>query len=481
MKETKELNELIIPEGTEEIKSGEYQGLYPPIEKVIFPKSLKRIGSYAFSPNERVKEIYFRYYTDYITYLTGPRHKIKELIFPENLEEIGGCAFQGIQTLEKVVIPKNVKHIYQGAFQQTNVIEELYIHCSRLFGYYQGLTTKKIICSYDSFKELKTIINNNIDDYYNLKHICHAFSKEGRVVTICFEGPELTKEQKKEIKKLKKALKKHGAIWVSISFNVKELSSQETNTNKEVYETNNQNNIIETPIKKELDELSKLKEELIKISSNISTYIDKESIEKEIETIIKEYQEYKEDEANEKPKINWDNKIELDSPKKKVTKEDAIARLNSIKDKLQTANKNINDYKELYDALNDNSYTMQKYNDGTIKGLLNDIKQQLIIFKLKGINMEKFHDEDIIIRYKYKNKINQILNNPKSKKEYKEVENELRDELQELLNKINNVNYIDKSEKNNTPNILEQPEQSEAQITENEKLDEEKYNNDLKR
>ncbi len=464
MKEEEEkLEDVIIDEGVEtlgdEYYTRRYEGKLSPInvQRIIFPKSLKVIYENAYAPGRNAvdDDIMRGYY--HMEYARSS--KIRELIFQEGLKRIESHAFFQVQKLEKVVIPKSIEFIAKDAFQGTNRINELHLDCTSLLQInIKSLPkTKESIISYSNYEELEDVITKiNRDNVIDLCTISTDYKKVSFGVEkakLCFEGPELTKEQKEKITKLiKKEVKQ-----VKISFNVKELEAPKEETKSETL-----------PPEQELDELSKLKKEITTLSNSISTYIDKDSIEKEIESVINEYKEYEE---NTKPKINWDNEIKIDVSKK-ATKEDAIERLNTIKERLNR----LNDYKQLFESLNDTNTPKELNKDDTIEGLLGSIRY--IISQIKGSYKEKFFNEYLTITNKYKNKVNQIINS-NSKKEYEEVENELREEIQELLKKISNVNYLNIYEKNNNANVLEQLDQSKELITQEKPISADKINSEI--
>ena len=90
--------EIVIPEGIREISEHTFSEFS--ITKIIFPKSLKKIGNYAFSKCTRLKEI----------------------ILPDELEEIGDFAFYECDELEYVRLPRKIKKIGKCAFDTSRFV-----------------------------------------------------------------------------------------------------------------------------------------------------------------------------------------------------------------------------------------------------------------------------------------------------------------------------------------------------------------------
>ena len=94
--ETSSPANLIIPEGVKEIAGWAYRR--KPIENVVLPKSLKKIGVCAF---EECK-------------------KLKSIEFPDGLESIDHYAFHGCTQLKEVHLPDSIKEINVRAFAERN-------------------------------------------------------------------------------------------------------------------------------------------------------------------------------------------------------------------------------------------------------------------------------------------------------------------------------------------------------------------------
>ncbi len=94
------LTELLLPTSLRTIEKNAFA--YNKLQKVIFPKSLEKIGENAFYENS----------------------KLQEISFAENLREIGAYAFYNCD-LRKVVFPESVECIGEGAFKYNNQLEEV--------------------------------------------------------------------------------------------------------------------------------------------------------------------------------------------------------------------------------------------------------------------------------------------------------------------------------------------------------------------
>lgn len=105
------IKELVIPEGTREIKNYAFYG-FTQLEKVVCNSELESIGDYAF-------------YNDY---------SMRELSFNNNLTSIGNSAFEFCQKLTSVVIPDKVQTIGSRAF----------FYCGNLYEVVIGAAVKSL-------------------------------------------------------------------------------------------------------------------------------------------------------------------------------------------------------------------------------------------------------------------------------------------------------------------------------------------------
>lgn len=104
------LKRLVLPDGLKKIGSGAFD--WNLLEQVRLPESLVEIGGSAFAGSaEGTRQNY-------------PRNHIKELVIPENVEFIGGYAFQWVG-IEKLVFKGSKLQIIKANAFRDNRIEEL--------------------------------------------------------------------------------------------------------------------------------------------------------------------------------------------------------------------------------------------------------------------------------------------------------------------------------------------------------------------
>ena len=89
------IEEVVIPEGYENIKNEVFAGLYPNLKKIVCPSTLRNAGYRCFSCCNPVQEI----------------------VLNDGLEFIGSEAFQGTTTIETITIPNSVEFIGENAFR----------------------------------------------------------------------------------------------------------------------------------------------------------------------------------------------------------------------------------------------------------------------------------------------------------------------------------------------------------------------------
>lgn len=96
--------------------------------KFSVPKSVKYIGSYAFSYNKYLKNVV----TNKKLKIIGKQSftsskKLKKIVFSKSVVEIGKQAFANCKNLESINIPKNIKSIKRGAFVACKKLKKLTI------------------------------------------------------------------------------------------------------------------------------------------------------------------------------------------------------------------------------------------------------------------------------------------------------------------------------------------------------------------
>lgn len=128
MTNASELNDgiLIIPEGTVDIRDGEYAGRND-IKKLIMPQSLRFIDMEAFCGCEELKEVIFSPKLKSISpacFAECPKLELAKL--PPELETVGDGAFLNCVSLRSVVFPDTLTEIGALAYWGTG-LEELSI------------------------------------------------------------------------------------------------------------------------------------------------------------------------------------------------------------------------------------------------------------------------------------------------------------------------------------------------------------------
>lgn len=90
-----------IPDGIEEIPSHVYEGAG--IIEVVIPKSVKKIGSYAFRCCNKLTRVNIPYGVEEIEIgAFSWCSSLSEISLPESISKIGSCAFQGCSSLKEV-------------------------------------------------------------------------------------------------------------------------------------------------------------------------------------------------------------------------------------------------------------------------------------------------------------------------------------------------------------------------------------------
>ncbi len=106
------LTTLEFGETLTEIADSLFSGAIANIKgKIEFPKSLQRIGKYAFSGSLNT---YFAYEDE--------KNLNKRIVIPENVQSIGYCAFEG-DKIEELILPNAALTIEGGAFDSNNIRE----------------------------------------------------------------------------------------------------------------------------------------------------------------------------------------------------------------------------------------------------------------------------------------------------------------------------------------------------------------------
>lgn len=138
--EGKDTADIVIPDGVKEIKFEVFRN-NKTIKSVVIPEGVEVIGLHAFKECSNLEKITF---PSTIKYIKGdlqtfegtkwvnnlPKGQVKcgnyllcyigndeEVIIDEGIEKIGGGAFEGNETIKKVIIPNSVTTIYYDAFK----------------------------------------------------------------------------------------------------------------------------------------------------------------------------------------------------------------------------------------------------------------------------------------------------------------------------------------------------------------------------
>ncbi len=124
------------------------------VKEVVFPETLLRIGGHAFSGCSQI--------------IKANSENAGELLIPDGIEEIGSCAFEGLDQITEVIIPDSVTEIGIGAFQGCNALKKITLpfvggsltaqNYDAVFGYVFGYETKGTFSNGSS---------SDGDDHYN--------------------------------------------------------------------------------------------------------------------------------------------------------------------------------------------------------------------------------------------------------------------------------------------------------------------------
>jgi len=119
------LKEVMLPEGLEAIGEGAF-GNCSSLERINFPSTLIKIGTYAFyvclslkevQLPERLEEIGSRAFRNCVS--------LERINFPSSLIKIGTCAFYECQSLKEVALPEGLKEIWFRAFWDCVSLERI--------------------------------------------------------------------------------------------------------------------------------------------------------------------------------------------------------------------------------------------------------------------------------------------------------------------------------------------------------------------
>lgn len=137
-----EVTNIVIPEHQTTIGAFQFYK-FDKIEKIVLPKSIKRIEYSAFGGIYNVKELYYDgTIADWcqIEFLDGANplalkvymknenneyYELTELVIPNTITSIGKNQFSRLQTITKIVLPETIKTIGECAFNRCVAVEEI--------------------------------------------------------------------------------------------------------------------------------------------------------------------------------------------------------------------------------------------------------------------------------------------------------------------------------------------------------------------
>ena len=125
---------IVLKKGIESVTDSAFSGFYK-VKKIVFPKTLKQIGSQAFYGigikrlvlPDSVTEISRGAFDIGLKYSDG----IKEIKLSRSLKKIGDDAFTG-QCFTSITIPQNVEFIGARAFDECSELKTVYIKSKKI-------------------------------------------------------------------------------------------------------------------------------------------------------------------------------------------------------------------------------------------------------------------------------------------------------------------------------------------------------------
>lgn len=128
----KNLSEVIVKEGCTILEIG-FQHCTS-LSKVILPNTLNRIGhesgdngNYIFKDCSYLKEVFLPENLLTIGYNAFANTSLNEIIIPDNVQYLGTYAFHKCALLKKVNLPKKIKKLAHGCFEECTALGELVI------------------------------------------------------------------------------------------------------------------------------------------------------------------------------------------------------------------------------------------------------------------------------------------------------------------------------------------------------------------
>lgn len=176
---TDPVEEIVIPEGTTEIKQGIFAG-FKCLKRVSFPTELKKIGAYAFYGCTNLSNVEFKDSLKVIAYgAFRDCRNFNRIELPAYLKEIGQYAFNGCTNLSEILIPASILEIGDYAFRDCNklntviatTVEPVAIN-QNTFSTYQTATLYSPKTSY-----YKYYWNTQYNQFLNRKEYDKEFAK----------------------------------------------------------------------------------------------------------------------------------------------------------------------------------------------------------------------------------------------------------------------------------------------------------------
>lgn len=124
---------IILKKGVESIENGAFRKFYK-VTEIDFPRTLKKIGEYAFC-DSGIKKLVLPDSVTEIGNCAFTKNSIEGGItgirLPRNLRKIGEYAFSG-HYFPSIIIPKNVEYIGKRAFDECSELKTVYIKSKKI-------------------------------------------------------------------------------------------------------------------------------------------------------------------------------------------------------------------------------------------------------------------------------------------------------------------------------------------------------------
>ena len=156
-----EVKEIVLEEGVESVTNMAFTN-FRNVEKIVFPKTLKKIGMYAFYGSTReIRKLVLPDSVEEIGWCAFAKdycyNGIEEIKLPKNLRNIGESAFSA-QSFKNFMIPENVESIDKEVFEECNYLETVIIKSKKIKKVQEPIFKRKNVTVYvpkDKVKEYK--------------------------------------------------------------------------------------------------------------------------------------------------------------------------------------------------------------------------------------------------------------------------------------------------------------------------------------